>query len=61
MRNTNRTGDVLADAADDLEDDWPWYAVAMRCMVDGLRELAATNEVARLVLERAKRAAEGSL
>jgi hypothetical protein len=59
----DRTGDVLRDAADDIQSDWPWYADAMRLMHESLKSLAEvpgeTGARALSMLRRAERAAEG--
>jgi hypothetical protein len=55
------TTDVLRDAASDIENDWPWYADAMRIMQEGLQSMAETQvgDLAREVLRRAVEAAQG--
>jgi hypothetical protein len=61
--SNNRTGDILHDAATDLEPDWPWYADAMRAMHDGLKAIVERGGdealAAQDVIERAERLAQG--
>ena len=62
--STDRTGDVLRDAATDLRADWPWYADALLVMINGLetiamRSMGPDSYEAASVLEHAKRVAQG--
>lgn len=62
--STDRTGDVLRDAATDLRADWPWYADALLVMINGLETIAMRSRgpdsyEAASVLEHAKRVAQG--
>lgn len=64
VESRDRTGDILRDAADDLRDDWPWYADALLVMLNGLRTIAGRSvgpdaREAASVLEHAERVAEG--
>lgn len=61
-----RTGDVLMDAADDIQADWPWYADAMRTMHECLKSMAEApsepqdmSRRAREAIRRAEEAAQG--
>jgi hypothetical protein len=62
-KSKDRTGDVLRDAADDLQEDWPWYAEALRVMRDCLSLMGdvegETGRLARAALKRAVQAAQG--
>jgi len=61
--SADRTGDVLKDAANDLQSDWPWYAEAFRTMHDCLKSMAETpgemGDRARAAIRAAEVAAEG--
>lgn len=60
----DRTGDILKDAADDIEDDWPFHAKALRVMHGALKGLSQSSDeetraVASLALQTAEQAANG--
>jgi hypothetical protein len=61
--STDRTGDILRDAADDLQNDWPWYADAFRTMHECLRSMAEipgeAGERAKAAIVAAEQAAQG--
>jgi hypothetical protein len=64
VESGDRTGDVLLDAANDLRDDWPWYADAMLVMRNGLETIANRSvgpdaREARSVLDHAERLVRG--
>jgi hypothetical protein len=61
--SVNRTGDVLKDAANDIQSDWPWYADAIRTMHDCLKSMAESpgemGDRAREAIRQAELAAQG--
>jgi hypothetical protein len=63
----NRTGDILHDAAYDLDEEWPFHALAFRSMRTALESIvkystdAEDRRYARAALKRAVIWAEGGL